>query len=78
MENIKKVLFGKALIVLLIILFVPSVGFSETRKTYYDSGELNVEFTYKNGKKEGPFKSYYKGGQLKAEGNYRKVKGRTC
>ena len=57
MENIKKVLFGKALTVLLIILFVPSVGFSEVRKTYYDSGELKLEHTYKNGKKEGPLRN---------------------
>jgi hypothetical protein len=46
MENIKKVLFGKALTVLLIILLVPSIGFSETKKTYYDSGELKTEHTY--------------------------------
>ena len=47
MENIKKVLFGKALTVLLVILFVPSIGFSEVKKKYYDSGELKTEHTYK-------------------------------
>ena len=52
----KKVLFGKALTVLLIILFVSSVGCSGVKKTYYESGALKVEVTNKNGKSEGPGK----------------------
>ena len=71
MENIKKNLIGKALTVLLIILFVPSVGFSEVRKTYYESGELKSEITFKNGKQEGPFKRYYRNGKLASEGTYK-------
>ena len=59
MGNIKRILFGKTLTVLLIILFVPSVGFSEVRKTYYDSGALQTEGTYKNDELDGPYKDYY-------------------
>ena len=46
MGNIEKVLFGKALTVLLIILFGSSVGCSEVKegptKTYYKSGKLKT------------------------------------
>jgi antitoxin component YwqK of YwqJK toxin-antitoxin module len=55
----------KALTVLLIILFVPSIGFSEVRKEYYESGALKKEVTFKNGKKEGLAKKYYESGVLR-------------
>ena len=47
-----------ALTVVLILLFLPSVSFSEVRKTYYEStwGGVKDEYTYENGKKEGPYK----------------------
>jgi antitoxin component YwqK of YwqJK toxin-antitoxin module len=74
MKNIEKGLTGKALTVLLIILFVPSVGFSEARKMYYESGALQAETTFKNGEQNGPGKSYYESGALKEEGIYKKGK----
>jgi antitoxin component YwqK of YwqJK toxin-antitoxin module len=73
--NIKKVLFGKALTVLLIILFVSVVGCSEEKegpnKTYYKSGKLKTEFTHKNGEKDGLFKTYYESGELQSETNFK-------
>ena len=40
MEKIKKGLFQKTLIILCLFIFVPSVGFTEVRKEYYESGAL--------------------------------------
>ena len=74
MKNIKKCLLGKVLTVLLIVLFVSSVGFSETKKTYYESGAVQAEPTYKNGKLEGPSKEYYENGKVKAEATYKNNK----
>ena len=39
----------------------------ETRKTYYDSGELRSEVDYKDGKEEGRAVVYYRGGDGKIE-----------
>jgi hypothetical protein len=71
MKNIEKGLTGKALTVLLIILFVPSVGFSEARKGYYESGKLKREINHKNEKQEGPYKIYYENGKVKEEGTFK-------
>ena len=78
MKNIRKGLLGKALTVLLIILFVSSVGCSEEKegpnKTYYESGKLKTESIYKNGEKEGFFKTYYESGELQSETNFKNGK----
>ena len=60
----------KALTVLLIILFVSVVGFSEVKKTYYESGALKAEFYHKNGKLEGPAKVYFESCALEKEFTY--------
>ena len=64
----------KVLTVLLIVLFVASVGFSEVRKTYYESGALKDEVTFKNDKKEGLGKTYYENGNLQTEISYKNGK----
>jgi antitoxin component YwqK of YwqJK toxin-antitoxin module len=67
MEKIKKGLFKKTLIILCLFIFAPTVGFSEVKKTYYESGKLKDEYTFKNGKGEGPLEIYYESGALKEE-----------
>ncbi len=37
---------------------------SNTKKIYYDTGELKFEYNEKNGKINGIFKGYYKTGEL--------------
>jgi len=38
---------------------------------YFSNGELSREIPYKDGKRDGPYKSYYENGQLKEEGTYK-------
>ena len=64
----------KVLIILCLILCVPSVGFSEVRKTYYESGALKDEVNFKNDKKEGLGKTYYENGNLQTEISYKNGK----
>jgi antitoxin component YwqK of YwqJK toxin-antitoxin module len=42
-----------------------------TFKTYYESGNLKSEYTYKSGRLNGAGKEYYESGRLKAEGESR-------
>jgi len=49
----------------------PFTGIGEI---YYDSGQLETEVNFKNGKKEGTIKAYYKSGQLRSEGNFKNDK----
>jgi len=37
-------------------------------KKYYENGQLEAEETYRDGKKNGPYKLYTENGQLKEEG----------
>ena len=64
----------KAFTVLLIILCVPSVGFSEVRTNYYENGNLKSEFSYKNDKLEGVGKRYSESGELISEANFKNGK----
>ncbi|OGF47856.1 MAG: hypothetical protein A2452_12160 [Candidatus Firestonebacteria bacterium RIFOXYC2_FULL_39_67] len=40
-------------------------------KEYYESGELYIEWNYKNNKKDGLSKAYYKDGKVSGEWNYK-------
>jgi len=41
------------------------------RKIYFETGELQQEEFYENGKPEGIWKTYYKNGKIKTKGKYR-------
>ena len=56
----------KVIIVLFIFLLVLSVGCSEVRKAYYESGALKNEVNFKNDVEEGLFKIYYESGELES------------
>lgn len=43
-------------------------------KSYYKSGELEVEYYFKNGEIDGLYKIYFKNGKLKSETNYKNSK----
>ena len=74
MKKINKILLEKALIVLLIIFFAPTIGFSGVKKTYYKSGAVLAEATYMKGKLEGPYREYYESGALKKQLTYKNDK----
>ncbi|MEN8216544.1 MAG: toxin-antitoxin system YwqK family antitoxin [Pseudomonadota bacterium] len=58
--------------VLLAILLVLSVtAVSQVTEEYYESGALQFEYSYRNGKLHGLTKEYYETGELKAESDYR-------
>ena len=47
---------------------VPKDGIGIQR---YKSGKVAGKFTFKNGKKNGPFETYYEDGQLKRRGSFK-------
>ncbi|MGL5124596.1 MAG: toxin-antitoxin system YwqK family antitoxin [Fusobacteriaceae bacterium] len=46
-------------------------GFTGIVAEKYENGQIEMEYNYKNGKEDGPYKFYYSNGQLKVEGNYK-------
>lgn len=64
----------RAFVTLSLILFLPSVCFSEVEKKYYENGNIKEEITFKNGKREGPAKIYYENGALQIQGTYKNGK----
>jgi len=58
--------------VLLAILLVFSMtAISQETEKYYESGALQFEYSYRNGKLHGFTKEYYESGEIKAEYEYR-------
>ena len=57
---------------LLILLCVPLIGIGqpETKKEYFDNGQIKSQGSYIDGKEEGYWKFYYETGQLRLEVNY--------
>ncbi|MDG1146746.1 MAG: hypothetical protein P8N52_00440 [Crocinitomicaceae bacterium] len=51
-----------------------SILFSGIYQEYYSNGELESEFNYKNGKKEGLCREWYSDGKLESEFNYKENK----
>ena len=43
---------------------------------YYESGEIQSEGNYKEGKQDGQFVEYYESGKIKWEGNYKEGDGK--
>jgi antitoxin component YwqK of YwqJK toxin-antitoxin module len=60
----------KKFLLLLSVLFVVSCVDVEVRKTYYDSGQLQLEVYYVDGLKNGEYKFYWESGELKRTENY--------
>ncbi len=73
----KEPLYKSTLGSLFIVLFLGWGGFhvwanqTGPYKVYYESGQVQEEGSYKDGKKDGPFKAYYESGQLQEEGVYK-------
>ncbi len=61
----------KAILLVVVVVAVSSVAYAEVLKDYYPSGQLKLEYAYKDGKQEGITKYYYESGQLEWEGNYK-------
>lgn len=60
----------KAVFVAVLLVLSVAVQSQETEK-YYDSGALQFEYRYRNGKLHGLTKEYYETGELRAELDYR-------
>lgn len=45
------------------------------KKSYYDNGTIQSEYTVVDGELNGPIKAYYESGELKKTGNYKNGKG---
>lgn len=46
-----------------------TTSFTGIVRSFYKSGQIEFEETYKNGKLDGPHKAYYENGELRSEGN---------
>lgn len=57
-----------------IILFFIFVSCVRTKKEYYETGEMKIEYEIKNNLKDGIYTEYYKNGQVKSKYNYCKGK----
>ena len=62
----KKILF----ILLLIISFI-GFGQNETKKEYWDNGQIKSVEYYKNGNRDGTFSYYFENGQIGWEENWK-------
>ena len=60
--SMKKILF----ILLLIISFI-GFGQNETKKEYWDNGQIKSVEYYKNGKRDGTFSYYFENGKIRTE-----------
>lgn len=61
----------KLLMIMMMILVVSSIQADDIDKKYYDSGALQFQYEYRNGKLHGTIEEFYETGELKAEYNYR-------
>ncbi len=52
-------------------MLINSTAYAEVRKEYYESGQLQGEGNYKDGKQEGIAKYYHENGQLQAGANFK-------
>lgn len=57
-------------IIISIVLLFSLFGCRDMRKEYYENGNLESEFEYKNDKLNGVGKTYYENGELKSQGQY--------
>ncbi len=56
-----------AVLLTVVIMLINSTAYAEVRKAYYESGQLQAEENFKDGKKEGITKVYYRSGQVREE-----------
>ena len=58
---------------LLILLCLPLIGLGqiETKKEYWDNGQIKSVECYKNGKRDGKFSYYFENGQKRCEKYYK-------
>jgi antitoxin component YwqK of YwqJK toxin-antitoxin module len=59
------------LMIVMMMLLVSSIQAEEIDKKYYDSGVVQFQYEYRNGKLHGTIEEFYETGELKAEYNYR-------
>jgi antitoxin component YwqK of YwqJK toxin-antitoxin module len=62
---------NRFLLIFIILVFSVSVQSEETKKKYYDSGVVQFEYSFKNGKLHGVTKEFYESGVIKAESTYK-------
>jgi len=65
---------NKFVLVLMILVFSVAVQSEETQKKYYDSGAVQFEYNYRNGRLHGLTKEFYESGAIKTESTYKSNK----
>ncbi len=62
---------GALVLLAITIMLVNSTAYAEVHKEYYPSGQLKLEYDYKDGEQEGIYKRYYETGQVEEEGSFK-------
>ena len=59
--------------IIILLLSIPFIGFGQTQydKSYYESGQLEYEGNFIDGKQDGLWKYYYESGQLETTRNFK-------
>ncbi|MHC4278472.1 MAG: toxin-antitoxin system YwqK family antitoxin [Planctomycetota bacterium] len=52
-------------------MFINSIAYAEVRKSYYESGQLQLKVNFKDGERHGLTKEYYQSGDIKYIDTYK-------